>query len=67
MHDAMAKGRNARGERRPEHKLTDAIVQDARARHASGRASAQELADEFGVHVGTMHSALRRKTWKHVV
>jgi hypothetical protein len=46
-------------------KLTEDDVRDARARHADGE-STYLLAQEYGVDSKTMHSAIRRETWKHI-
>lgn len=54
-----------RGERHAHHKLTEAIVREARRRHAGGETNAW-LAHEFKVSTSTMLAALKRKTWQHV-
>lgn len=55
-----------RGSQRPTAKLTEAIVQDARTRHAAGSATTRQLAQEAGVTVGTMHNVIGRRTWTHI-
>ena len=63
--DAIRQGTFCRGQRRPQSKLTDAIVSTARIRHAAGE-SALSIASEFGVHWTTMGRMLRGETWRHV-
>lgn len=47
--DSFTKRRNANGERKPECKLSDLDVEIIRARYASGGATYNTLATEFGV------------------
>lgn len=54
------------GDAHPAAKLTEAIVRECRIRAAAGELQ-PELAREFGVGLGAMHNAIRRRTWKHVV
>ncbi len=70
--DMRAKGRSKprssgyqRGERVGTAKLTEAIVREARRRHAEG-VSYRQLAAEHGVSLDTMRDAVRGFTWKHV-
>lgn len=79
MADKVRKGRQAKGLRtRPETrakgarngsvklaKLTAEDVRKARALSASG-VPLGVLASRFGVHKGTIHDAIRRRTWRHV-
>jgi len=59
--------RVARGERNGPSKLTDAQVAEARGRYAAGGITQRGLASEYGVSLATMHMALKRKTWQHVL
>jgi hypothetical protein len=47
--DMNRKGRHSHGERKPNHKLTDAQVAEIRARYAAGGIFQRELAAAFGV------------------
>lgn len=47
--DMAAKRRTRNGERRPQHKLTDAQVRQIRVRYEAGGVSQRALADEYGV------------------
>lgn len=58
--------RMARGDRRPDAKLTEDLVIDMRRRYALGGITQQQLAEEAGVDRGTIGFMLRRRTWKHV-
>jgi hypothetical protein len=64
--DSAAKGRTSRGDHRPNHKLTDAMVVAARQAVAGGNASINSLAISYGVSPGTLHKAVHRETWRHV-
>lgn len=63
--DMVAKGRDPRGERQWQAKLTAARVRDARIRHANGE-TFYSLAKENGVTSATMRDAIIRKTWRHL-
>lgn len=54
-----------RGERHANSKLTEAIVQEARARHAAGE-TGKALAKIYGVTHSVMCDALAFRSWKHV-
>lgn len=62
MDDRNVKGRQARGERNGPAKLTEAQVLEIRADPRGCR----RLAKAYGVHMGTIMSVKRRKTWKHL-
>jgi hypothetical protein len=47
--DAAAKGRTSRGENHGQHKLSDAQVDEIRARYAEGGVYQKQLAAEYGV------------------
>lgn len=63
--DKARHGREWRGERKPNARLTEALVIDARQQHAEGR-SIKGLAKELGVHRKTLRHALLGITWGHV-
>ena len=50
---------------RPHRALTEALVREARIRHANGE-SGPALATEYGVGRATLQHALSGRTWKHV-
>lgn len=60
--DKVSKGRQVRGERIHVAKLTEANVREIRG--MSGTLS--EIAEAFGVHLGTIHSVKAKRNWKHV-
>jgi hypothetical protein len=64
--DMRQKGREARGERIPSSKLTEAQVIDIRLRYRSGGVLQRELAAEYGVSQPTITDLLAGRTWKHV-
>ncbi len=67
--DKVAKGRQSRGEAVASSRLTADSVRSIRAdfrcwRHGrASRSNAVQLAQRFGVSVGTVHSVVRRTTW----
>jgi HNH endonuclease len=78
--DAVAKGRQAKGEthgsrKHPEKwkrgeghyeaKLTDDAVREMRALHAAGMGY-KSLARRYGISTETAHRAVKKRTWKHV-
>jgi hypothetical protein len=54
------------GERNGHAKLADAAVVEIRERYAAGGISQQALADEFGVHQGTISKVVLGLGWRHV-
>lgn len=65
--DMMRKGRNNRGEDRPNAKLTEAAVVEMRRRYSGvPRPTQRELAAEFGVVEPIVSRVLNRKIWKHL-
>jgi hypothetical protein len=54
----------ARGERRPEAKLTEEAVKEIRVRYRRGLGVV--LGQEFGVSHKTIHKIVHRQCWKHV-
>lgn len=64
-HDAVRKGRNARGARNGHTKLNDAAVRHIRALVADGR-SQEEVGRLYGVGQTAISSIVRRRTWAHV-
>ncbi len=61
--DKVAKGRQARGSRNGNVKLTPEQVREIRARYAAGE-SPIALGNEFGVHYSSVWNIATRKTWK---
>lgn len=65
-HDRDCKARSARGERSGMAKLTEIKVSEIRSLYEHGT-SIHKLSRDFHVSRPTIKSALRRKTWAHVV
>jgi hypothetical protein len=65
MRDMVAKGRQVRGERSPNAKLTDADVVDLRARRRAG-ASIASMARARGLHPSVVSRVCAGKRWAHV-
>lgn len=64
-HDAVSKGRMARGERAPHAKLTEHSVQYARELRRGG-AAFPTIAAILGIHATTARNAVRGRTWRHI-
>jgi len=67
--DKAAKGRcqpNA-GERNGRARLVAEQVLDIRSAHDSGRMTARDLAERYGVSTGAIESITRRKNWRHLL
>ena len=64
--DRDSKGRNIRGDRHPDSKLTSVAVREIRRRAAAGERQA-DLAREYGVTSTTLCQVVKRQTWKHVL
>lgn len=64
--DRDSKGRQSRGEGRPQSKLTEEAVMEIRRRYATGRQCQRYLARLFGVAQNTISHVVIRRTWKHV-
>lgn len=63
--DAVAKGRNARGE--VNGKLTEEIVREIRRNPPKyWSPESKALAEKYGVGLGTIYSIVNGHTWKHV-
>ena len=65
MHDAIAKGRNARGARVGSAKLTDAKVLEIRAARAGGEKGVS-VAARFGISQATVSEVCSGKLWRGV-
>ena len=65
MQDASIKGRINHGEDRPQSKLTENNVREARRLRAEGMAW-RPLAARYGVALNCIVSAVTGKTWSHV-
>jgi hypothetical protein len=63
---AYTVGLGVQGERIHTALLNENQVVQARHRYAAGGVTQRELAEEYGVHLNTMHELLRGKKWKHV-
>ena len=63
--DKVSKNRQAKGNRISKTKLDESRVRDMRSLHEQGL-SITSIAKRFTVSFSTAHSAVHRKTWKHV-
>lgn len=63
--DRHVKGRDAIGEIHGLSKLTDDKIREIRERKENG-ATQRRMARDYGVHVSTIRSVIRYKTWKGV-
>ncbi|MFF4900440.1 hypothetical protein [Streptomyces sp. NPDC001068] len=66
MQDMTEAERQARGETNGNAELTEPLVHEMRALHATGDWSQRALARRFNVSQGTIHQVVTRKTWKQV-
>jgi hypothetical protein len=66
VEDAMAKNRFPRGERVASAQLTDKAVLEIRKHGAAGTFTHKQLAEKYGVGVGTVKRAMNGETWKHL-
>jgi hypothetical protein len=64
--DMVRDGTLCQGNERSTAKLTEAVVQELRSRHATGGVTKRAMARELGVSESTVGVAIRRKTWKWV-
>jgi hypothetical protein len=64
--DCVSKGRQSRGEQKPNSKLTSESVHQIRCRRASGE-SMNAIARSLEVDAETVRDVVRGVTWKHVV
>lgn len=64
--DMVSKGRNAKGEMLPQHKLTESDVLYIRRRYAQGGISQRKLAKEMNVSFSAVHLIIERINWKHL-
>jgi predicted XRE-type DNA-binding protein len=63
--DMVSKGRQARGERNANAKLTEAVVREMRQLYASGMKQ-DALAARFNISQMTVSDVIRRRTWRHI-
>lgn len=63
--DSVRRGREPRGERKPNTRISDAAAYEIRVRAASG-ATYAELAAEYGVHRSVIGMIVRRTNFRHV-
>jgi DNA-binding MarR family transcriptional regulator len=66
MDQRDARERQAKGKDHGEAKLTEGEVLEIRARYATGRATQQGLADQYGVGDSTISRIVNRKLWTHL-
>lgn len=66
MRDAVARGRNVRGERQPQSKLTETQVLEIRSIYSEGGVTQQQLAQKYGVIQQAIQLVVARKGWKHI-
>jgi hypothetical protein len=64
--DKMAKGRQARGEKAGNAKLTPELVRQIRDRYAAGGISQHKLAKESRTSVANVCLIVNRKHWRHI-
>lgn len=64
--DMVAKGRQTRGEKNRNAKLTEADVRSIRSSYESGKHNQAELAAIWGVNDRNISQIVRRVSWKHV-
>ena len=62
-HDMHAKARGARGERVPQHVLSESDVRAIRARYAAGGVTQAQLGQEYGVQRGAISKVVNRVHW----
>ena len=67
LESAMRVAHAPRGECNRKAKLTDELVREARKTVAAGDATCASFARRHGVACSTVHNAVRRKTWRHVL
>lgn len=65
MKDCARKGRTARGEGSPRHKLTEAQVLEARRLYEAG-ATFTALSRKYGISHAMIHSSVTGKHWRHL-
>lgn len=65
--DRNEKGRDAKGEKNGQSKLTVEKVKLIRELYATGNYTKQQLSDQFGVARSVIYNVVTRRRWKHVV
>lgn len=63
--DCVSKGRNTKGSRVPQARLTEEDIYPIRLMHGEGW-NPVDIAEMFSVHVQTIWKVLYRQTWAHV-
>jgi hypothetical protein len=66
MVDCKNKGRTNKGEDRPQAKLTEEIVREARRIRQTEQTPWRDLAKQYGVTLNCIRSAIEGTTWAHV-
>jgi len=64
--DKILHGTVPSGAKHPNSKLTEAQVINIRTLYSNGGYTFETLGQYYGVHLGTIHSIIHRKTWKHI-
>jgi hypothetical protein len=64
--DMIDKGREARGERMSNSRLTSAQVTAIRAERAQGHATFRSLGKRYGVSESMIRKIVKRKAWAHI-
>lgn len=67
MRDMMSKGRGPTAERNGSARLTSDQVEEIRRRYAEGGITHRQLAEEYGVHAGTISKITLRTRWRLTV
>lgn len=62
--DRLTHGTDWNGDKHKNRVLSEALVRELRDRYAGGGVTFSTLATELGVDIGTIHKAIRGKTWK---
>lgn len=66
MADRNKKGRQARGERQGGTKLTTALVEEIRAKYATGQYTLKEIATSYDINRKHLSLLVRGGAWKHI-
>jgi hypothetical protein len=67
VRDQVQQGTIQHGSRHYNAKLTESIVRDIRAEHATGGIGYRRLAKKYSITMGTVQGVVLRRTWKHVL
>jgi len=64
--DKRNHGTNSRGESHGNSKFTEGDIINIRIEYSKGKISQRELAERFGVRLGTIGRIIRRERWTHI-